>query len=230
MGLNPIVIAKSYALSLTTAQNPGVLVQAARDIQANGTVYTLSDAESDPVMVQFMSPAALAALLAGVNPSDSLAPMVNYIAYPMQVVAVRMEEFYRVITGISEFAGTDPNGAALNDTPIQIKIKLEGRVELNQVETHTAASGGVVASYPIGDTTLVSATKPGGTLTVETIATPNLGVIPLHDGVSPVADGVVVSLAYPTVRHCVVQLLNPDQSIAAVAVSQELVTYLTSNA
>jgi len=229
MAILPVLFPKSYALSLTTVKNPGVLVQALRDIQAKNMVYTYSQKEGDPAKIQFMSAAQLATLIAALNPASSLPILVNTTSMPMQPFAVRMDEFYHIITGISEFAGTDPNGEALNDTPVQIKMKLSGRVAKNALISVVAAGGSVTAGFPIASASDVSATKPGGSLTVTSIVNPNLGVVALNDGVSPVADGVVVSLSYPTIRHCVVQLTDPAKKVVAVAVSQELVDYLSSN-
>jgi hypothetical protein len=228
---NTVTFVPNYAFTLSMLKVPERFVRTVRDVEANGTAYTVSYAEGGPVDLNLISLDAYNALIAGLDPSESLLPMINTVSIPVTAVGVRFEEFYRVVTGLTEFNGSYLGiNSSFVSTGIQKKIIAEGRVDYNQAEAHISVGENVTTDYPISDTTSVSAYKAGGDLTPQTIATPNLGIVPLHDGVSPLANGVTVQIAYTTIRHCIISILDQNKAPMAILLSPELMTYLTANA
>lgn len=229
-----ITFSDSFNLELSDLQRPYKLIQAARKVAANPALtYLLShDHVSADGLVKMIAKSAFDAKVAALNPTHSLPVLVTSEQLPITAASIRLIEMYRLILGQTEFPGNlDPQPKYLEQWGFEHKIHQTGRQLANRSESKTAASGHVTASFSIASSGSVTAAKSNGAaLTVTGIADIKLGVVALNDGVSPVSNGVVVSLAYQTVQHLVVNLYDSTaKQVIAVLVSKELTDYLEAN-
>lgn len=208
--------------SLSEAAIPYTLVKAARAVEADPTkIYSIAKRRADPRGLLLLAHSALPVL----DPTKSLPVLISTLRMPTTSASIRIEELWHEILGLSEFYGSDQNGSDFIDVPSQIKLRARGREYVDQVETPTTAGGIVTVNYPIQDLADVSAQKPGGALTVTAIPNLQTGQVSLSDGGAPIADGIVVQIVYPTLRHCVCIL----EGTGAVLISKELFDYLSAN-
>lgn len=218
-----------------------------RQVQANNALaYNISRTEEDPITMQMIGYNNWLAKIAALNPVKSQPLMVNSnLSLNIDPASNRMDEIWRIVTGTSEFNGTDLNADSIvgNDNigklgGLETKIRDFGTYEVEVTETHTATggTGSVQVSYPIYDSTIIGAFKAGNVpLTLHSVVNANLGQVILYDGGSPVAN-IPVTISYGLRRHAIYFLTESLQvaygqveQTDAVMVSQELLTYLAAN-
>ena len=225
-----IQILKSYAISMEQLKQGQKLVSFSREVKANSAkAYSVSRREGEAAELVLLGKSAFDAKLAALDPTKSLDVLINELSLPVVAASARMDEVYHLVAGKSIYPGTDPNPQYLDKSGLEKKIKKDGRAIADIAETDTSASGGIVTQLPIADAAGVTARKTGGALTVTSV-TENLGEVALNDGASPIADGVAVAVAYPSIRHTVMNILEPKGVVAAVLASKELIDYLDANA
>jgi hypothetical protein len=70
----------------------------------------------------------------------------------------------------------------------------------------------------------------GVPFTVNSVVDPNLGIVSLNDGVSPISDGTTVELVYDSISYVVVNVADSQRNnIPAVMMSAALLVYLQAN-
>jgi hypothetical protein len=224
-----ILIQKPMKLSLSEAKIPYNLVKAVRDVAKNPTkIYDISKLWVGSAEMKLMSLSHYNAMLGALNPALSLPVLINNLTIDITQAALRMEELYHLVAGLSYYPGSDPNAPSLGVTGVEKKLRLEGRQLADLVTTKVSSGGAVIANYPIDSSESVSARKPGGALTVTTVDL-QLGVVSLEDTGLPIADGVTVELVCQSIRHCVYALDDLSGSPKAVILSKELFNYLVAN-
>jgi hypothetical protein len=226
-----ITFTKNYAFTLTTAQNQYSFVKASRDCLATGAIYTVQTIDDTQPVMNMIGYPLYQQLLAGLDPTLSLPVLINNLYFPIEVTSLRIEEFYHIVCGISEFPGSDPNPVLLNKSGLELKVRNEGQGNFNVAEAKTSTGSQVTATYPILSGS-VSAYFNGGPLTVGSISDADalLGLVPVENGASPLSDGTIVQLAYDTVRYCVVYLTDDrDEQPDAVLVSDQFLAYMQAN-
>jgi hypothetical protein len=226
-------------------QYGGKLINFMRQVQANNALaYNVSRTQEDPITMQLIGYANWQAKLAALSPSLSQPLLLNEtLSLNIDPASNRMDEIWRVVTGTSEFSGTDENADSIlgnagkgNLGGLETKIRDFGTYEVQLTESHTAAGGVVQTSHPIYDSSVISAWKAGNVpLTVHSIVNANLGQVSLYDGGVPVAN-IPVTISYGALRNTVYFLTESLQvpygqleQTDAVMVSQALMTYLANN-
>jgi hypothetical protein len=229
-GAAMIEILSSNATNLDQLKQSNKFVVYCRRVAADSSlIYYISREENEPASFCLMGLAAFQSAMAAVNPADSLTPFINNLYLPLVAASVRMDEMYHVVVGASEFPGSDSNATTIGAWGLEKEIREDGTIYYDCAETQIASGGAVITNYPIADITSVAARKAGGSLTVNPILTPNLGVVLLNDGASPVADGTAVSITYSATRYAVMNLQEPLGVVDSVLVPLALLTYLSNN-
>lgn len=195
---------------------------------ADKVSYTMARTLEEDAEITILSKAQFEALLAGLDPLKVLAPKYKTIHFDMTSASLRSEEVYHVVLGKRIFPGNDLN-SEVDKSGFEHKIIVEGTQLDFQVENTVAASGGVVASYPIASLDSISARKAGGALTVVS-ADLALGTVALNDGLVPVADGVAVELVYQAKEQLAVLIMDQMKQEVGVLISKEFNDFLVANA
>lgn len=224
-----VQIVKSNFLKLQQLAQGNLLVRLCREIKGNDfKVYNIIRSESVGTEFHLLSKQLLNSKIQSLDPTKSLTPYIKYIPMLASSASLRMVEAYHLVCGISNYPGSDPNPRFIDKSGLERKIKIDGRSLSDRAETCLAADGGIETLYPILEEIPVSAIKAGGQLT-PTVRDPNLGKIDLLDGEDPIEDGILVSVAYSAIKHCVVNILDSGGKVVAVLASKELLDYLTAN-
>ena len=226
-----IIITPSNLLTIQEADGQQTkVVTAMRACYADQTVfYNIARSEEDQPTGQMINVNLFNSLVAGLNPANSLPVIVFPIVMPVTALAQRLMEPYHITVPIDELT-LEPNTPASN-YGFQYQIENQGTDLQNQSGVKVSAGGGVTVSYPIASLASISAFKlPGNNPLTVVSANLNLGTIQLHDGASPIADGVNVQVNYETVNYTVYLVQdNADQVVKAVVASNDLLNYLNAN-
>lgn len=221
-----IIIQKSNELILQAVKaQPYRMVRAAKDA-ANGKDYVISRSEEDAPLLMLISKGEFDAKVAAVTNAP---PVFKNLSFDMVSAGIRADEIYHLVLGLSNFPGNEKPNVDLDASGFEHKIVEEGADLLNVIENLTAAGGSVTASSPIASSASVSARKTGADLTVVSVDLAT-GIVVLNDGVSPVANGVVVELRYQTTGNMVVYLKDGKEKIVSVILSKAFNDYLVANA
>ena len=225
-----ITISEPKALSIVTAKlQPYKLVKAMRDVfAANADVYTIQRAEQDPVTAVLLASTVFNSLLDNLNPASSLPVKIKFLELPSEAAAKRFEEVYNLVLAQQELS---LGSGALVKYGFQHKIDVEGQSEDFEVETHTAAAGGIVtAQYPIVAGSVSAFLLPAMTPLTVHAESDKLGSVTLYNGASPVATAASVQLIYQTVDYLAYSIQD-EASLdnEAVVISQALYSYLLAN-
>jgi hypothetical protein len=242
-GLNPnnqpfyIVPNNEFAMQLIDLTRPYRFVEAARNAATHpSAIYTISYTDAPPSAsfpaIVMIAASTFNSLVAGLDPALSAPILIRYENIPVVAADVRLDEFYRVILGLSYFPGQDdPGHEYIDSNGFQFKILTDGQQVAIRVESLIAAGGTVTASHPIlMDGNVAAFSTLGVPFTVNSVVDPNLGIVSLNDGVSPISDGTAVELVYDSISYVVVNVADSQRNnIPAVMMSAALLVYLQAN-
>jgi hypothetical protein len=245
--MGQVNFSQSLNLSLFDLRYEPKLIHFMRQVQANNSLaYTVARTEENPVSAQLIGYNNWLAAIASLDPAETQPLLVNSsLQLASKPASERMDEVWRIVTGTSEFPGTDENADSLltggntgNLGNLETKIRDFGTFSKAVTESHTATggTGSVQVNFPIYDVTSIAAWKAGNVpLTVHSVVNANLGQVILYDGGSPVAN-VAVTVTYTLRRHTVYFLYETlldaraqREQVDAVLVSQELMSYIATN-
>lgn len=219
-----ILVNKDKKLSLQEMKRSYELVRVVRG--ADKDPYTVSRTlVADPEAI-IVSKAKFDSLISGFD-ANALTPVWSSIEMDIPSAAIRAEEMFHLVLGLSNFPGTDDPSPELTASGFEKKIVVKGTKIQAKVENLTSADGKVVASSPVLEP--VSARKAGGTLDVVSVDAAT-GEVTLEDGGVAIADGVAVELTYSEKEYAVIFLRDQHKKTIGVLLALELNDYLVANA
>ena len=226
-----ILINKNYNLTLADVGDSYKMIKYVRDAAKSLTSsYTISKSKSAPgPLMQLLGKTAFQMAISNLDPAKSLPLAINTLVLDAPTAAVRIDELYRLVLGLTEFPGNS-NPEYLNKWGFELRIDSMGQQLSNQAVTKISAGSAVTSDFPISSLTSVSAEIITGPLTISSVPNLQLGVVNLLDGGSPVSDGTQVSLAYETIAYTIFAITEPKNRVDAILASKGLIDYLTANA